>query len=68
MISPLLSIELNQYMHRDLSEEWERFRLRELAAENSEHIFVRLAKTLVWRWKLGHYTFRESDYAEPAAM
>jgi hypothetical protein len=68
MISPLLDIELNQYLHRDLSDEWERFRLHDLASKHSEPILTRLAKTLVWRWKLGHYTYRESDFAEPSAI
>lgn len=68
MISPLLNIELNQYLHHDLQKERERARLREVANEQSKNMLRRLVEELVWRWKLGHYTYRETDFAEPVAM
>jgi hypothetical protein len=68
MISPLLNVELNQYLDYDLRKERERSRIRELASERSEHLVARFARELVWRWKLGHYTYREYDQPEGAAM
>lgn len=68
MISPLLSIELNQYLDHDLRKQRERSQLRELANEHRENVLARLTRELVWRWKLGHYTYRECDQPETVAM
>jgi hypothetical protein len=68
VMSPLNTMEMVNLMNAEVQSTRSQFREIELHARSREGRVVRLARELAWRWKAGHYTYREGDYVEPLAM
>jgi len=68
VMSPLNTIEMVAIMNAEVQNARSQFRESPLGIPRGENRLTRFTRELVWRWKAGHYTYRESDFAEPLAM
>lgn len=68
MMSPLNTIEMVTVMNAEVQSTRSQFRELAPGVPSIEGRLVRFTRELVWRWKAGHYTYREGDFAEPLAM
>lgn len=68
VMSPLNTIEMVTIMNAEVQNARSQFRESTPDIPSGEGRVMRFTRELVWRWKAGHYTYRESDFAEPLAM
>jgi hypothetical protein len=67
-MSPLNTIEMVVVMNAEVQRARSQFREAAQGVTNLEGRLARFKRELVWRWRVGHYTYREGDFAEPLAM